>query len=61
MCGEDDAHHRLHNYMKQLPGTIIHMVFHVYEEEGHLNCLSKDTQNQGRQRLPLKLTAAKGW
>ena len=41
---------RLYNYMKQLPGTVIHIVFDVYEEEGHLNSLSKGRETKSRER-----------
>ena len=40
---------RLYNYMKQLPGTVIHIVFDGYEEEGHLNSLSKERQTKPRE------------
>ena len=41
---------RLYNYMKQLPGTVIHIVFDVYEE-GYLNSLStgRETKSKGRK------------
>ena len=35
--------------MKQLPGTVIHIAFDVYEEEGHLNSLSKGTETKLRE------------
>ena len=40
---------RLYNHMKQLPGTVIHIAFDVYEEEGHLNSLSKGTETKLRE------------
>ena len=44
---------RLYNYMKQLPGTVIHIVFDVYEEEGYLNSLSTGREtNQGGEKFP---------
>ena len=36
--------------MKQLPGTVIHIVFDVYEEEGHLNSLSKGRETKSKER-----------
>ena len=36
--------------MKQLSGSAIHIVFNVYEEEGHLNSLSKGTETKSRER-----------
>ena len=36
--------------MKQLPGTVIHIVFDVYEEERHLNSLSKGRETKSRER-----------
>ena len=41
---------RLYNYMKQLPGTVIHIVFDVHEEEGHLNSLSKGRETKSSER-----------
>ena len=41
---------RLYNYMKQTPETVIHTVFDVYEEEGHLNNLSKGRETKSRER-----------
>ena len=53
---------RLYNYMKQLPRTVIHIVFDGYEEEGHLNSLLKERQTKPRERkiAALKSAAAKG-
>ena len=39
----------LYNYMKQLPRTVIHIAFDVYEE-GHLNSLSKERETKSRER-----------
>ena len=40
------------NYMKQLPGIVIHIVFDVYEE-GHLKSLSKGREIKSRrEKLP---------
>ena len=47
---------RLYNYMKQLPGTVIHIVFDVYEEEGHLNSLSKGRETKSRERKIVDLS-----
>ena len=41
---------RLYNYMKQLPGTVIYIIFYVYEEEGHLNSLLKGGETKPRER-----------
>ena len=41
---------RLYNYMKQLLGTVIHIAFDVYEEEGHLKSLSKGRETKSRKR-----------
>ena len=41
---------RLYNSMKQLPGTVIHIVFNVSEEEGHLNSSSKEKEIKTRER-----------
>ena len=32
----------LYNFMKQLPGTVLHIVFDAHEEDGHLNSLSRE-------------------
>ena len=36
--------------MKQLLGTVIHIAFDVYEEEGHLKSLSKGRETKSRKR-----------
>ena len=36
--------------MKQLLGTVIHIAFDVYEEEGHLKGLSKGRETKSRKR-----------
>ena len=41
---------RLYNYMRQLPGTVIHIVFDVYEEEGYLKSLSTGRETKSRER-----------
>ena len=41
---------RLYNYMKQTPETVTHIVFDVYEEERHLNNLSKGRETKSRER-----------
>ena len=44
---------RLYNYMKQLPGTVIHIVFDVHEEEGHLKVYQREEkQNQAKEKFP---------
>ena len=37
--------------MKQLPGTVIHIIFDIYEKEGHQNNLSnsKELSKEGEQ------------
>ena len=47
---------RLYNYMKQLPGTVIHIVLDVYEEEGHVNSLSKGRETNTRERKIVDLS-----
>ena len=51
--------------MKQLSGTAIHIVFEVYEEEGHLNSLSKQRETKSRERriaaLSLQLPKISEW
>ena len=41
---------RLYDYMKHLPETVIHVVFDVYEEEGHLKSLLKEREIKSRER-----------
>ena len=41
---------RLVNYMKQLPGKKIHIVFDVYDEEGNRDSLSKGRETKSRER-----------
>ena len=41
---------RLCSYMKQLPGTVIHIVFYVYEVKGHINNSSKGRETKLRER-----------
>ena len=55
---------RLYNYMKQLLGTVIHITFDVYEEEGQefrkRVYQREEKQNQGREKFPTYINSSQG-
>ena len=56
---------RFHEYIKNLPGDTVHIVFDVYVEEGNQKSLSKGRATKGRERkiedVSQKLPKASEW